>query len=506
VPFFSLIGALLPREAQSFVGSALPLDDVDFWRLWENRAKDIPHFDILRKLPPVPFLVKLTYGVGELAAAVPASLSAFFVLYFFTAVAGLSPALAGSVILFGRFWDAVNDPMVGWLSDRTTSPLGRRFPWMLAGVVPLALCTILLWTVPPVETQWGLFTYYVVLSLFAFVAYTSVQLPYTALAAELSDDYDERTTLIGFKAAFSIGGSILGLLLAQIVFAQVSEPRQQYQLLGKLAGGLAIVMILISVAGTYRRYWQVQGEHPRLAPPETSRSLPAEIRSVFRNAAFRKILGLYLGGWMGLQITAAMLPYFVDTWMGLPETHFAQMALAVQGTAIAMLFVWNRIAKHSGKRTVFLLGAPLAILALTSLVTVQPGQIALMYVVGVFAGIGVATLYMVPFAMLPDVVDLDELETGLRREGLYFSAVVFLQKLGLAMALFVSGQLLSWTGFDASAVTQSAMTLWTIRLLVGPLPALLLLGSLWFASRYPITRERHQQILVALEDRRQMSR
>jgi GPH family glycoside/pentoside/hexuronide:cation symporter len=460
----------------------------------------------LRKLPPAPFSVKISYGVGELAAAVPASLSAFFVLYFFTAVAGLSPALAGSVILFGRFWDAVNDPMVGWLSDRTSSPLGRRFPWMLAGVIPLAVCTVLLWTVPPVETQWGLFTYYAVLSLFAFVAYTSVQLPYTALAAELSDDYDERTTLIGFKAGFSIGGSILGLVLAQIVFARVSDPQQQYQRLGELSGGLAIIMIVLCVVGTYRRYWQVQGEHPRLAPPETSRSLVGEIRSVFRNRAFRKILGLYLCGWMGLQVTAAMLPYYVDAWMGLPETHFAQMALAVQGTAIAMLFVWNLVAQWSGKRLVFLLGAPLAIIALTGLVTVQPGQLFFMYGLGICAGVGVATLYMVPFAMLPDVIDLDELKTGLRREGLYFSAVVFLQKLGLAVALFVSGQLLSWTGFNPEAAVQSTPTLWTIRLLVGPLPALLLLGSLWFAARYPITRERHRQILEALQERRERRR
>lgn len=471
--------------------------------MWEDQATGVPEINILRKLPPIPLAVKLTYGVGELAAAVPASLSAFFVLYFFTAVAGLSPALAGSVILFGRFWDAVNDPMVGWLSDRTVSPLGRRYPWMLAGVIPLAICTVLLWTVPPLASQWSLFAYYVVLSLFAFLAYTAVQLPYTALAAELSDDYDERTTLIGFKAAFSIGGSILGLLLAQIVFSRVSQPQQQYQLLGELSGGIAIIMIVICVVGTYRRYWQVQGEHPRLAPANASRSLLGELGSVFRNAAFRKILGLYLCGWMGLQLTAAMLPYFVDTWMGLPETHFAQMALAVQGTAIAMLFVWNRVAKWSGKRTVFLLGVPLAVIALAGLVTVQPSQLGMMYGLGVLAGIGVSTLYMVPFAMMPDVVDLDELNTGLRREGLYFSAVVFLQKLGLAVALFISGQMLSWTGFSPHATTQSAATLWTIRLLIGPLPALLLLSSLWFAAQYPITRERHQQILAALQERRQ---
>jgi hypothetical protein len=99
----------------------------------EDQPTIILEFNILRKLPPLPFAVKLTYGAGELAAAVPASLSAFFILYFLTAVAGLPPVLAGSVLLIGRLWDAVNDPLVGWLSDRTRSPLGRRFPWMLGG-------------------------------------------------------------------------------------------------------------------------------------------------------------------------------------------------------------------------------------------------------------------------------------------------------------------------------------------------------------------------------------
>lgn len=456
----------------------------------------------MQKLPSLPFSVKFAYGTGELAAAVPSSLSAFFVLYFFTDVAGLTPVLAGSVLMFGRLWDAINDPLVGWLSDRTQSPLGRRYPWMIVGVVPLSICFVLLWTVPPVRTQWGLFSYYATLSLFAFASLTAVQLPYTTLAAELSNDYDERTALIGMKSAFSIGGSILGLVMAEIVFARVSDPEAQYQLLGKLSASLAVFMIAICVFGTYRRYWQVQASRPRLAPNTPPTALLSEIRSVFRNAAFRKILGLYLCGWIGIQLTAAMLPYFVGTWMSLPESHFARMALTVQGTAIAMVVVWERVARLSGKRTVFLLGAPLAILALSALVTVQPGQVVVMYILGVFAGMGVATMYMVPFAMLPDVVDLDELETGLRREGLYFSAVVFLQKLGIAIALFASGSFLDLTGFVANADSQPLTVLWTIRLLIGPLPALLLIGSLWFAYRYPIDRHRHQQILLALQEQR----
>ena len=304
----------------------------------------------MRKLPSLPLSVKVFYGVGELAAAVPASLSAFFILYFFTTVARLSPALAGGVLLFGRVWDAINDPLIGWLSDRTVSPLGRRYPWMLGGVIPLAICSVLLWIVPPFPTQMGVFAYYIVLSIFAFAAFTAVQLPYTALAAELSDDYDERTDLIGMKSAFSIGASILALAGAQVVFARVADPARQYALLGLLSASLALVVIGICVGGTYRRYWQVQRGRPLLSGDGAPPALLHQLRTVFRNGAFRQVLGLYLCGWMSVQVTAAMLPYFVGAWMGLPATHFAHHALTENdgvghytGNFGNLLFVWDML-------------------------------------------------------------------------------------------------------------------------------------------------------------------
>lgn len=452
---------------------------------------------------PLSRQVRMAYGIGELTAAMPASLSAFFLLYFFTTVAGLSPGLAGGILLLGRLWDGINDPVIGWLSDHTRSPLGRRYPWMLLGAIPLAACSTLLWYVPPVDGQWLLFSYYFIFSLFALIAVTAVQLPYTALAAELTEDYDERMVLTGIKSAFSIGSGILAMVLAQVVFVQVVNPELQYLILGAISSVLGLMAIGICVAGTYRQYWKIQSQRSQRLVQRTRHPLGTQLRSVFSNYAFRQVLGLYLCGWMGIQVTAAMLPYFVDVWMGLPSIHFAQMALVVQGTAIVAIFGWSWLSRRSGKRTIFLAGAPLAAIGLVGMLTVQPGQIVWMYFLGMIIGLGVAVLYLVPFAMLPDVIDLDELTTGQRREGLYFSAVVFLQKLGLAIALFMSGQLLEWTGFQSGTSLQTTSALWTIRLLLGLLPALLLLGSLVFAYRYPITRERHQEIQIAIQERHQ---
>lgn len=171
---------------------------------------------------------KLAYGVGELAGEIPNNILVFFLLFFLTNVAGLNPSLAGSVLLVGKVWDAINDPMIGMLSDRTHSPLGKRYPWMLGAAVPLGVLFCLQWFVPPTTNQWLLFGYYSGIALLFYTAFTAVAVPFSALAAELTVGYDERTSLISFKAAFSIGASLFALSLAQVIFAKIPDPLQGY--------------------------------------------------------------------------------------------------------------------------------------------------------------------------------------------------------------------------------------------------------------------------------------
>ncbi len=144
-------------------------------------------------------------------------------------------------------------------------------------------------------------------------------------------------------------------------------------------------------------------------------------------------MGIYLCSWLSVQTIAAILPYFVVNCMNLSEAHFTRMAIGVQGTALMMMMVWNFLSHRLGKRTIYLMGIPFTILAEILLFFLQPGQITLMYVIAIMAGIGIATAYLVPWSMLPDVVDLDQLKTGERREGIFFALVVQLQKLALPL-------------------------------------------------------------------------
>jgi GPH family glycoside/pentoside/hexuronide:cation symporter len=442
---------------------------------------------------------RLAYGVGEIAGALPNSVSAFFFLFFLTHVAGLSPTLGGAAVLFGKVWDAFSDPLIGWLSDRTRSPLGRRYPWMLAGAIPLAIGISLQWWVPPTANQWLLLAYYSTVSVLAFAALTAVMLPFSALAAELTHSYNERINLISFKSAFSIGGSIFALVVAQIIFARISHPSLKYLVMGSANGVLVIGAVVVCVVGTWPRYRLVQRQHPLKTELIPKTSLWQQIRTALSNAAFRWVMGLYLCAWTAVQGAAVVLPYFVVDWMGLPESSFVRMALVVQGTAVVTMVAWNWLGRKTDKRTVYFLGMPLLLVAQTGLFLLQPGQVQWMYSLAAIAGVGTATVYLVPWSMLPDVVDLDEVLTGQRREGIFYGFAVFVQKIGIALAVFLNGRILEWSGYVTSSgnlsVDQPDLALFTIRLIMGPLPALLILAGGVCALFYPISRQVHRQIL-----------
>lgn len=466
----------------------------------------------MNNLPPPPtseklsFATKLAYGAGDLGPAITANISVVFLLIFFTNVAGLPAGLAGSILLVSKIWDAINDPIVGVLSDRTQSRWGRRHPWMIFGAVPFGLFFVLQWIVPQFS-QWGLFWYYVAIAILFNTFYTIVNLPYTAMTPELTQDYDERTSLNSFRFAFSIGGSIASLLLARQIFLTIKDnPQQQYLAIGITCAVISVLPLYWCVWGTRKRVAALEGQ--KIEAEAASLPYLQQLQIVFMNRPFLFVIGIYLCSWLALQNTVAIIPYFVVNWMGLSNEIFTQVVIAVQVTAFTMLFVWSAACKRFGKTAVYFMGMGVWIIAEIGLFFLQPGQVGLMYVLAVMAGFGVATAYLIPWSMLPDVIELDELNTGQRREGVFYGFMVLLQKVGLAAGLFLVGQILQATGFQATAPgqlppTQPESALFAIRLMIGPLPAVILLAGLVLAYFYPITREVHAEILLKLQERRQ---
>ncbi len=528
------------------------------------------------------FTTKLAYGAGDMGPAITANILVFFLLYFFTNVAGLPAGLAGSILAIGKVGDAINDPIAGILSDRTRTRWGRRIPWMLFGAIPFGIFFFLQWIVPtfsedPNVNNWGLFAYYVVVATLFNIAYTAVNLPYTALTPELTQDYDERTSLNSFRFAFSIGGSILSLILATVIFKVYSDdPKQQYLILGGVSSLISIIALFwctfriqergaapllqqqgkkifgfiltavgalgtaygasqiasstrVSVLGIASILFGLQfigfgltlilaktESHLNSSEAVEARNLANSVPSVpireqlkvaFANKAFLYVIGIYLCSWLGVQLTASILIYYVVSWMGMDEAAFPTFAIAVQGTALVMLFFWKFVSDKLGKKAVYYLGMVVWIVAQAGLFLIQPGQTRELYILAIMAGFGVSVAYLIPWSMIPDVVDLDELNTEQRREGVFYSFMVLLQKLGLALALFLVGQALEFSGFVARIPgepipVQPDSALLAIRIAIAPLPTVFLIIGLVLTYFYPITKEVHADIRMQLKARK----
>ncbi len=451
---------------------------------------------------------KLAYGSGDLGAAITANILVFYLSPFLTDVAHLAPGLAGISQLVGKFWDAVNDPIVGVLSDRTKSSWGRRYPWMMWGAIPFGIFFFLQWIVPlPQTNQWGLFWYYTAISILFNSFYTVINLPYTALTPELTQDYDERTSLNSFRFTFSIGGSILSVILFGIIQSQIPNPQQHYLVMGIVCAVLAVFPIYLSVWGTRKRVATVAAAHPET---ETPVSLPVlqQLKIAFSNRPFLFVVGIYLCSWLSVQLTAAIIPYFVRSWMRIDSPWTVVIViLCVQVTAIAMLPVWSAASQRVGKRGVYFMGMSLWIIAQAGLFFLKPDQVGLMYFLAIMAGFGVSIAYLVPWSMLPDVIELDELNTGQRREGIFYSFITFLQKVCLGIAVSLVLQSLEAAGYmqptkDILNPVQPDSVLLAIRLAIGPLPTIALICGLILAFFYPITREIHADILLKLREKR----
>lgn len=451
---------------------------------------------------PRPFSLwgKLAFGAGDMGAGMTSNLIAFSFLIFLTSAAGLRPGAAGLVLAVGKVWDAVNDPIVGYLSDSTRSRWGRRYPWMTLGAVPFGITFFLMWLVPGFSSDTAKFWYYVLVSVVFQVFFTVVNLPYTTLTAELSKNYDERTELTAFRLASSLFGAIAALALGLVVTGAIEDVRQQYLVLGGLCSLISVVPLLWCVWGTYPYAVERQALQPSLLEDETP-ALPflQQLKIVFSNRAFLFVVGIYLFAWLALQITASIIPFYATFWMGL-DTYFVA-ALLVQGTAIIMMFFVNRISRRLGKQETFYIGIGLWLVVQVCLFFLQPGQTVLLYILCIGVSFGVATAYVVPWAMLPDVIELDELQTGQRREGIFYSFMTLLQKIGLAGGLFLVGMALEGSGFISEATIQPDSALTAIRLFMGPMPMVLLVLAAILAWFYPITREIHAEILLQLAER-----
>ncbi|MDQ7794775.1 MAG: MFS transporter [bacterium] len=258
---------------------------------------------------PLPAREKLAYGAGDLGMSIAYTVVVLFFLYYLTDVVGLSPALAGIAVMLGRVWDAVSDPLAGHLSDHTRSRWGRRKPYLLLTAVPFGLSFALLWSVPALPGQAMTFAWVAGVFLAHTTLFTLVGVPYSALTAELTPDYDQRTSLSAYRMAFSIGGGLVAAVIPMALVGAFASVAGGFRVMGFTMGVVCALTPLVVVFGC-------RTPAPAVAPP-TRMPLGESTRITLANRPFRAMLAVYLLTWAGIDVVSTVLIYFLTYWMGM---------------------------------------------------------------------------------------------------------------------------------------------------------------------------------------------
>ncbi|MCB9780252.1 MAG: MFS transporter [Alphaproteobacteria bacterium] len=435
---------------------------------------------------PLRLSPALRHGYGAAAASLAIANTAvmFFLLKFLVDEAGLAPALAGFVLLLGKAWDAVSDPLVGRLSDRTRTAMGARRPWILGGALPFVLLFAVLWRPLPLQ-GWLAAAGYTLLLVLYNTAYTAVVVPYGALTPGLTRDYDERTRLNAARMGWSmVGGIVAGVGLPVLV--------QQTGSFGRAAAVLGAVALPPLL-------WTVWATRGRDLPAAAAATTAAEsFWSVLRVPAFRRTATLFLCAWSSIAVLSALVPFYVEHVLlhpGLLDAAFA----AIQLSALLAIPLVSWLARRFEKHVAYGVAIASWAVVLVGLAAVPTGTGAPALVVAALVGPGVAAAHVLPWSMLPDVIEADAAERGHERAGAFYGAMTFLEKAATAVALWSLGIGLQAAGYVEGAAAQPESARLAIRVLIGPAPAVVLLAAAAFALLAPpLTRAAHGRLVARL--------
>ncbi|MHA7836438.1 MAG: MFS transporter [bacterium] len=440
----------------------------------------------------LPLLLKLIYGLGDHSINVSLVALTMILPFYLTEVVGMPIGLAGLVPLVGRGVDALTDVWMGRLSDRTAWRAGRRRPYLLLGALPFSLSFAAIWAGPSIGSPTLEFGYYAAVYALFSVSMTVVAVPYQALLPELTDDYQERNALATFRSV----SSILGTLVTLTCFKPLADALGGDASAWAVAGGVLSVWILLPWIPIHR----VTYERPdRMAPSQLT--LPDSLRLLRENASFRRLLGLFTLGRMAIDLPMALFLHYFTYVIGRPGDFEIVMGCFLLSVVFSMPF-WLRAARGRDKATIYLCGCVGWVLGLGCLFVNQPEwSLGWTILFTCLAGCGYSAADMIPWSMVADVADEDEIHSGERREGLYVGVFTFLRKLAGALGVAFALNVLGWAGFEPGRPNEP-FVLWTLRAMTALLPVVFVLISAWIARDYPLGRLRHQEILLELERRR----
>lgn len=456
------------------------------------------HSTLRREILPMnkklPGWQKWMYGSGDLGFSITSTIIAAYFAIFLTDVIGVRAGVVALAIFIGKTWDYVNDPLFGYISDRTRTRWGRRRPFLLFGPIPYAIVFALMWWKPPFQGEFALVAYYAIIYVLYDAVATMCYMPFFALAPDLTSDYDERTSLMSRRAFFSILGSLLAFPLPLMIIGGFSpEHTSNVFLMGAIFAVVAAIPLYVVFLGTRERPEFMQQKQPGLIE-----ALKASIKN--RPFVFSAII--YLFTWFAIDILQTILIYFIKHVVNRESSSDIIMA-TIFLVGICALPLWTWMSRRFNKRKAYIIG--MAFFGAVLLVLINLNAATPLYMIlglCVLAGIGVSAAHVIPWSIIPDAIEYGELQTGKRYEGMFYSLISLAQKIASSFAIPLALLVLDRTGYIPNSVQQPPSAVLGIRIVTGPIPTVVIALGIVFAVFYPLGREKYTQIARELEERR----
>jgi len=432
------------------------------------------------------FLAKCSYGFADIYGGGAFVVISTFFTVFLTKALGMSPALAGTIPLIGKVWDAITDPIMGNIVDRTSSRFGAKRFYILVGSIISAITFLLLWTNVGGQSAGGQYAFYVLMYMLFSTGFTIVMVPYNGLLPDMVDDYVKRGSFSGIRTVFSSLGAIIAGLVPTIIIKDNTNA-SQYFLVAVIFSIIFFVVILLTFLGTWERE-----KEPVNVPLKKSL---VQSFTVYKSFSFKLFICIFLAGQGAADFFTGLAVYYVDDVLNAYSGgRFTIMMGVLLLAQFSGTIIFSIVMPRTSKKFPILVGFPVRILATIALLffSYEGAPFAIILVLSFIIGLGMAASSVSIYAILSDMADVDELITSISRPGIVSGMATFIRKIATGLSSTIIGLLLMMIGYDETLASeklrQAASTQAGITQLYVWAPIILMVLTIIFAIIFPMNK------------------
>ncbi len=480
------------------------------------------------------FREKLGYGLGDTACHFSWDMAGMFLFFYLTDVFGISAAAAGAIMLGARVWDAVSDPLIGIISDRTNTRYGKFRPYMIWFAVPLGVSLVLLFTTPDFDEN-GKIIWAAIMYLLLSTTYTAVNLPFSALSGVMTADSDQRTELnqyrffLGFIGMFIVSFTMVfknNLIVGDVLqYAQsVNLPLEALSFIREFNWGEArllddsgdlrdvivqneraafqTIAIVLAIVGTVLLVISFLSTKERITPPENQESnLGEDLKNVFGVKAWLILFILGIITFVLINIQGAVINQYFKYYVG-RENDATVLYTATTVSLIIGVLLATPLTRRFDKRNVYLACSFLSGILTMALFLPGEDDFYMLHTINILSKLAIAPTIPLLWSMIADTADFSEWKNNRRATGLFFSATTFAQKIGGGIAVGLAGWLLTMAHYDGDAIQQTDESILALKLLFSVVPGALYILTAILLFWYDLDDETVEKVKLELMARR----